>query len=342
VDVKAGQVDAFMRRPPAGLRAVLLYGPDGGLARERSTALMKSIVPDLSDPFRVAEFAGSALSEDPARLFDEAAAMALTGGRRVIRVTGAGDRQAELFKSFLADPVGDALIVVEGHDLNTRSKLVDAFKAADIAAALPCYADEGDALEAVVEKALAAARLTATPEALAHLVDNLGGDRMLTRSELEKLIVYMGAGAFQVTLADAQACIGDSSTLTLDDVADAAASGALAALDDAVARSFRNGAAPSTLLLVTQRHFQRLHGASVQLATGMDAKAAAKRQGIMWKREVAFLRQMRTWPASRTLQALDILTDAEIDCKTTGAAAEAICRHALLRIARAAQAANRG
>ena len=342
MDLKAGQVDAFVRHPPPGLRAALLYGPDLGLVRERSTALMRTVVSDLADPFRVAELSAAALGEDHARLFDEAAALALTGGRRVVRVSGAGDRLAPLFASFLADTVGDALVVVEGHDLNTRSKLVDAFKASANGAALPCYADEGDALEAVIESTLKAARLTPTPEALAYLADNLGGDRMLTRSELQKLILYAGPGAFQVTLADAEACIGDSSTLSLDDVADAVAGGALGALDDAIGRSFIDGQNPTTLLRAAQRHFQRLHGAALQMTAGLDAKTAAKKQGIMWKREAAFLRQLRAWPASRVLQALDILTDAEIDCKSTGSAAEALCRHALLRIARAAQASARG
>ena len=42
MDLRAGQVDAFVRRPPAGLRAALLYGPDLGLVRERAEAMIKA------------------------------------------------------------------------------------------------------------------------------------------------------------------------------------------------------------------------------------------------------------------------------------------------------------
>ncbi|MBT4488179.1 MAG: DNA polymerase III subunit delta, partial [Rhodospirillaceae bacterium] len=41
-------------------------------------------------------------------------------------------------------------------------------------------------------------------------------------------------------------------------------------------------------------------------------------------------------------QALAILTEAELDCKTTGLPAEAICGRALIRIANAAQPKQRG
>ena len=53
--VSAGRVDGFIAQPDPAVRAVLIYGPDSGLIRERSLTLSRSIVEDLNDPFRVAE-----------------------------------------------------------------------------------------------------------------------------------------------------------------------------------------------------------------------------------------------------------------------------------------------
>jgi len=36
----AGRVEGFLRRPDPEIRAVLLYGPDAGLVRERAEALL--------------------------------------------------------------------------------------------------------------------------------------------------------------------------------------------------------------------------------------------------------------------------------------------------------------
>src|SRR5690606_31524089 len=110
---------------------------------------------DLADPFRVADLAGDTVADDPARLADEAAAMAMTGGRRVVRVRDAGNDTAPAFQSFLDHPMGDALIVAEAGELDGRSALRKLFEKAENAAALACYRDEGRDLAAVIRETLA-------------------------------------------------------------------------------------------------------------------------------------------------------------------------------------------
>ena len=99
----AARVAAFLRRPDPEIRAVLFYGPDAGLVRERADAVARTVCPDLRDPFRVAELTAAALAADPARLADEAAQISLMGGRRVVRVREAGDALAPLCGRFLAN-----------------------------------------------------------------------------------------------------------------------------------------------------------------------------------------------------------------------------------------------
>src|SRR5215469_7488770 len=111
--VKPAESERFLGRLPSDISAVLLYGPDQGLVRERAESLVKSVVPDLRDPFRVVEIEGTALLEDAARLADEAAALSMTGGRRVVRIRAAGNAQARLFRSALGDAPFEALVVVE-------------------------------------------------------------------------------------------------------------------------------------------------------------------------------------------------------------------------------------
>src|SRR5471032_3147997 len=105
--VKAGDADRFAAGPPKGLRVALVFGPDAGLVQERTEKLLKSVTPDLTDPFNVADLNEAPLLADPARLADEAAAISMMGGQRVVRVRGAGNALAKLFERFLDDPAGD-------------------------------------------------------------------------------------------------------------------------------------------------------------------------------------------------------------------------------------------
>ena len=230
MEIKAHQADRFVANPPAGLVAALVYGPDQGSVRERATALAKNIVSDLNDPFRVAELDEAALDADPALLWDEAAALSMVGGRRVVRVRGAGNALAKDFARFLSDPKGDALIVVEAGELAKSAALRRVFEDADNAAAVPCYPDNERDLSDVVRAGLKAHGLTIEDDALHYAVSRLGSDRGVTRSELEKLALY-AMGEKTVTAAHVAAVMGDESELRMDETFDAAGEGDYARLD---------------------------------------------------------------------------------------------------------------
>jgi DNA polymerase-3 subunit delta len=337
VKLAGARIEGFVKSPDPAARAVLVYGPDSGLVRERIEKLMRTAVPDLKDPFRVAELSPAALKDDPARLADEAAAMALTGGRRVVVVRDAGDSVTSLFSSFLAHPMGDALVLAEGGELGPRSSLRKLFEGADNAAALPCYADEGGSLAAVIAEELKAAGLSAEPDAMAYLQDNLGGDRRLTRAELTKLVLYMG-GPGRVTMDDAMACVGDTAALSMDDLALATADGDQQTAQRVLDRLLGEGTSPIAVIRVLARHFQRLHLASGLMAQGksVDQAMAALKPPVIFKSAERFKRQLGRWQADRLGQALELLIEAEIDCKSTGMPAAEITSRAIMRLGRGA------
>ena len=331
------KAEAFLRAPDPAIRVVLVFGPDNGLVRERVTRLVKGVVADVNDPFRVAELTPAILKDDPARLADEAAAMALTGGRRVVVVREAGDSVSSLFQGFLANPMGDALVVVEAGDLGPRSSLRKLFEGADTGAALASYGDEGGSLAHVIQEELKNAGLTPDPDALAYLMENLGGDRRLTRAELQKLALYMGEPG-RVRIEDAQACVGDTASLSMDDLALATADGDHATAQRVLDRLFREGTHAVPVLRALSRHFQRLHYAAGLMDQGKsaDQAMAALKPPVIFKAADRFRRQLSRWPADRVGRALEVLIETETECKTTGMPAESLCSRTVMQLARAA------
>ena len=82
----------FLVNPKPGIACVLIYGPNRGLVSTRADTLVGSVADDPGDPFRVTVLEPESLKSDPARLADEANALSMTGGRRVVRVQGAHRR----------------------------------------------------------------------------------------------------------------------------------------------------------------------------------------------------------------------------------------------------------
>ncbi|HER26912.1 MAG TPA: DNA polymerase III subunit delta [Rhodospirillales bacterium] len=340
--ITGARQESFIAGPDRAVACILLYGPDRGLVRERAQRLGRGVVEQLDDPFRVIELSATDLKTDPARLADETLAMALGGGRRLVRVNDATDGLSKLFTELLdgVDFTNSALVIVEAAELAARSTLRALFEKRKNAAALACYGDDGANLRRVITETLATHHLQASPDAMTFLMENLGSDRGVTRSELEKLALYKGQPG-EVTLDDAMACIGDSAATAMDDVAYAAGSGNQAGLDKALQRAFSEGLNAVAVLRAVARHFLRLHQAAGLVRGGKNADQAIKslRPPVFYKQADTFRDQVRRWQPDRLASALEMLTEAEMDCKTTGLPAPAICGRTLMRIAQAARRA---
>ena len=332
--IKSHEADKYVVSPPKGLMIALVYGPDAGLVQERAEKLLKTVTPDLTDPFNTADLSEAVLLADPARLADEAASMSMMGGRRSVRVRGAGNDLAELFEGFLDDPKGDALVVIEAGDLAKTSALRKLFDGHKTAAAIQCYPDSVRDLGDVVRDALRAEGLSIAPDALAETMARLGSDRGVTRRELEKLVLYMH-GQKQVTLEDVRAVMGDEAEARSEAACDAAGSGDLAKLDRELERLWVSDTQPAQVIRSAMGHFQKLLQAreSVARGTSMDDVMKRLRPPVHFSRSAAFKAQASRWNSDKLGDALDMLLEAEVLTRTTSVPAEAVTGRTLMNIA---------
>ncbi len=257
------------------------------------------------------------------------------GGRRVVRVREAADTLSKMLQFVLEGPGRDNLIVLEAGDLGKNSSLRKLAETAPRVAAIACYADGPRDIAILLRDTLSRHRIGITEEASAYLIDHLGGDRMMTRQEIEKLTLLAGDGG-RLTLGDIIASSGDTSALETEDVVYDALDGHASAVDGALTRLFLEGQAPVAILRAAQRHAQRLHLASGQVADGEAADSVMRglRPPIFFKYADRFRRQIDDWPPERSQRLLRLLTQAELDCKRTGFPDETICRHALTTLGR--------
>jgi DNA polymerase-3 subunit delta len=331
------RVEGFLDNPGA-CRAVLLFGDDVGMIRERSNRLVRAVAGALDDPFRVAELERDGLP----RLAEEMASRALTGGRRVVRLRDVTDAATTAVTAAL-ERGGEALLVLEAPGLASRAKLRTALERAPDAVAIQCYPLDGGSLEQLIVATLAGLDVSVTPDARTWLASQLGADQAVTRAELEKLALYVGKGG-QVDLAAAEQCVGDLAGLSLEDALYAATSGEVAETDRALELAMAEGTAAVALLRGTLMHLQKLQRARAAMAAGASAGEAAKgvRPPVFFKREPAFVQALRLWPEPALEAAATRVWEAERACKRTGTPAETLCRSVLLGLAqRAAQQRRR-
>lgn len=341
--VKPRDIQATLKSIDPSVRAVLVFGRDEGLVRERADLISKLVAPDLSDPFQVAKPSGEDIKNAPSILLDEIAALSMMGGRRLVRVDGAGNEVTESAKLAIESNQGDGLLVITGGDLKPTSSLRKLMEGAKNTLAIACYEDNARDLMGLVQSVLADAGLSATRDATMYLVDNLGGDRMVSRSELDKLVLYKGPNSGQVTLEDAKACVGDTAALGLNQIAECVTAGDAVRLETLLERARISGESAIAILRTLQNRLVRMHLARGFMDMGANAAEAIGklRPPVFFAEKDKFQREVMRWSTSDLERATTIITEAELDCKTTGNPTDVICARALLRLTKAARQGGR-
>lgn len=327
-------IENFVRAPDKAARVILIYGPDQGLMKERSSIIGKTVVPDLSDPFNVINLSCDGLNDDPARLSDEANAISMMGGDRLIRVDDATDKITSLVKSYLENPSDNALIILHAGELSPRSSLRKLCESAKNAAALPCYVEDERDLARTIREMVQAENHQIAPDAVTWLAANISGDRGKVRSEMEKLLIYKGAETTPISLVDVQTACGQAGMSSMDslvfDVAGRNAKNALKTFQGLT----EEGVQPIAILRALQNHFRRLHISKARIEEGEEPQMAIKKLSppIFFKFQKPFQAQVQNWSLPALTSVLARLNSLEGDTKQTGSIPETLCAQAILAL----------
>lgn len=328
-------IEPFVKKPNPKARAILVYGPDSGLVKERSAAMGKSIVDDLNDPFNVAVLTASSLADDPARLMDEAMAMSMMGGGRLIRVEDASDKLTTLLKDYLAAPSAENLVILEAGELGPKSSLRMLFEKSDSAAAIPCYVDDERSVSTMTRQTLSENGYSIQPDALSWFAMNVAGDRMRVRAEIDKLMLYMGTVSKNINVQDVLAICGEAGAQSIDDLIYAIGGGKTEVALFTYNKLLAEGVFSIQILRFLQNHFRRLHYTKTLARSGFDIDDAMKKlqPPVFFKNADSFKAQVRKLSEAKLLSILNRLSQVEAQMKQTGAPVETLGSQVVLSLA---------
>ena len=246
---------------------------------------------DPGDPFQLVRLSGDELARDTPRLADEAQTVPLFGGRRAVLVDVGGKNITAAVELYLSLPSASP-VVLEAGALKRDAPLRKAIERHKHAAAIECYPDGEREIGALIDGEVTAAGLAIDPDAKALLGSLLGADRLASRSEIAKLVLY-AHGSTSIRVEDVEAAVADASAQATDDAIDAAFSGNAGALDAAVQRAHLGPVDAGLLLGAALRHATMLHRA--KLSGPGEGGAMGFRGGFSPRRKVAIDRQVANW-----------------------------------------------
>jgi DNA polymerase-3 subunit delta len=342
--LKGREAAEFVKRRDPNVVVALLYGQDQGLIRENASLLGRQVVADLDDPWSAISMGDGDFAEI-GHLADEAAALSFGGGERLIRIRTTGDVASKAVR-FLLDEITagrlkpNAFVVIEAGDLKKTNGLRKACEASRSAVAIACYPDDEHDVAEAIRQQITTAGMTIEDDALLILAARLGDDRGVTRSEIDKLILYkgptdQGEGTDKVIrVDDAVACLADSATDVSFDVVDQTFSGRTDQLSRSLFKATGAGVSPLSLLRLAENRAIRLLSVSESVASGTPVATAMQKlqPPVFYPQRRAFQEQLRRWPATALRAAVDDLLRVDIDSKETGAPQAELVERVLLRL----------
>ncbi len=338
---KRPDIERFLARPDAAVRAALIYGRDMGVVRDRGHQLAAKLVPNPDDPFDVAILTELDLADDGGRLEGELAAQSLMGGRRLVRLRLTAEKPAAdklaaeaLTRHAAGELNPDAFFLIEAGNLGKDSALRKVAEKAAAAAAIPCYEDEPGDVARLVRETLARDNVTLTQDALNLFVARMPRERGVARQEIERLALFLGPGSgITAGPADLEQFLGVEPEASLFDAASDAFGGRLGEAQSGLRRAAQEGESGPAAVRALGMHLGKLRRVLTLAKAGAGLQEAAKASGVFWKQEREFLRQARTWTLAELDRIQPEILAADRACKTTGSPDRLIAERLALTVA---------
>jgi len=306
VAIKAQGVEAFLKSIDPAIAAVVVYGTDAGRVSVQAGRAAKAFAARIGDGTEILRLEDADLDADPDRLIVELKTIPMFGGGKVIRALQGRRINGPLIKSILEDAAPmSAALVVEAGNLKPSDAMRKAAEACAWAAALPCYADTDRDLGRLAQEMVTASGHTLSRDALPLLISRIGADHALSRGEIEKLITYVGASR-EITTDDIDAVMGDTSELSLDQIAIATSSGQAMDAIRACEKAIAGGQTAQSVLIALQRHFLALHKvrSAIEGGRSLDDALRQLRPPLHFSVRDAVKRAANAWSLERLTTGL--------------------------------------
>jgi DNA polymerase-3 subunit delta len=296
VKATRASIGRALERPDSKLRFYLFHGPDEGQSRALAARLLDALGATKS------VVAAGAVKSGAVSLVDEAGAIGLFGGTRLIWVEPAGDDIAEAVAALLDGPDPESVVAAIAGQLRKSSALLKLAEASPSALAFASYVPEGEDAERMVIDLARRLGLKASQSVAARLADECANDQAVIARELDKLALYLDASPNSPRDLDHDAidAVGAGSRGDAMRLADLALLGDLGELGALMDKLRTDGWDAIPVIRSLQRRVLMLAPMRARVERGErpDAVMTSLGKALFFKDKSNVSRMLRTWSAA--------------------------------------------
>lgn len=326
-----GQIGGAVDRPDPAIRFYLFHGPDEAGSRALASRLLAALQAEK------VSLSAATLKSDPAVLADEAGAISLFGGKRLLWIEPAGNEIVGAVEALLAAPATESPAVAIAGALSKGSALLKLGEAHPSVLAHASYVPEGRDADRMVTEIARREGLRLRPSAASRIAAAAGNDQAIAAQEIAKFALYLGASAENPKDLDEDVIdlLGaDASESQIGRPGDLALSGDVLRLGEELERLASSGIEPIPALRALQRRLMQLVPMRARIEGGQSPDAVMT--SVFWKDKPLFQKLLSRWNSERLAQAMNRIASLERQLMLSPVPDGAAFGEELMQIARAA------
>ena len=291
-----GTIGRAVDEPDPKVRFYLFHGTD----ESQSSALGDRLVAALKASKH--GIASGVLRGDPALLADEAGAIDMFGGAKVIWVQPAGEEIVAAVEALLDAPASESPVVAIAGRLGKASGLLKLADSHQLALSHVSYELDARDAERLVADLARTEGLRTQPGTSARIAEACANDRRMIAQELAKLALYLDASpnAPKDLGSDAIDAVGAETAGDFLGIADLALAGDVRLLGDALSRMEAGGRDAIPIIRSLQRRLLMLAPIRARIDAGERSQAVMTSLGksLFWKDKPKVERMLGLWDSA--------------------------------------------
>ena len=330
---KPSQIDALQKQICQIFKCALIHGSDFGVVEDCAQRIIKMILPQ-KDEFSFIRLTKSQIKEVPSRLLDEGNISSFLGGRKLIWLKDVDNSVLDAVSDYLNFIKTDTFLLLTGDALQKSSSLRSLAESASDVLEIACYNDDEKDSRLLISSYMRERGYVLEQDVLNLLSERLVENRIVTQSELEKLITYLGDKK-QISLDDVDAVIPKTEMASFDELCHAVALGKQQEADRLCRSLLLNGETPVSITRILMMHFNKLLLAVDMSENGLSRDDVLKKilRANQFKQKDIIASQIYLWKKPFLTKVLQLLLETEKQTKTTELPAELMLERAITMIA---------
>ena len=311
---------------------ILIYGPNEGLVRENFLKIKEIFNQNNAEEVC---FSGKLINDQPEILVDEVQTISMFNEQKIITIEQPIDKNIDLFESVFKELPDQTLIIVIANNLTKNSKIRKFFEKSDNYFSCANYEDDFKSNSQQIQNLEKSINKNLHKDIKHYLNQNLSSDRMISKNEIDKIILLYAENDQIPELEHIKLIFNDNADLGLNKISQLTFSGQPNKVSINLNKIFDEGINPVAIIRVMLNYVQRIQATQIALKKNNDFDNAIKslKPPVFWKDKDSFKLHCKKWPIKETALNFNLLVDTELNCKSNYSLTNILCERALINIA---------